>query len=348
MIHRHADLCSFHPSSSCHSPNSALPKPNKRFLSSIIRTVDDHNASLLKEQADAARQARRSLYGSTLDRDAVRRERNPYEEADQRIRRRRERDGDRQGGREDGERGAMRMFSGALGATNAASSSRSGVGSSGSPRRRNHREREEERPRGDKRDPRRYEEDYDTPTDSRVRTRDDDIPSFKRRHEAQEDDDSRSRHKRDDAGSSRRPVEEDDARKSRREDRVHEPTTRRSRRKDEREGSRSVSNERNTERRRSRRDEKNLSSTTSHQPELEQATRPTAASGAGEPPAAAVSIPTPPSKMDKYFAPTYDPRLDFSAVLPVPSTGLVHAASSGEVGWDAMLSVLKSRGKKVR
>ncbi len=58
--------------------------------------------------------------------------------------------------------------------------------------------------------------------------------------------------------------------------------------------------------------------------------------------------PPPASKMDKYFTHTYDPRLDFSAVLPVPASGLVDAASSVEVGWDTMLDVLKSRGKKAR
>lgn len=51
--------------------------------------------------------------------------------------------------------------------------------------------------------------------------------------------------------------------------------------------------------------------------------------------------------MDKYFAETYDPRFDYSAVLPVPKEGLVGIGSSVEVGWNGMLDVLKSRGKKV-
>ena len=34
------------------------PKPNKRFLSSIIRSTDDHNKSILRAQAMAAQEAR--------------------------------------------------------------------------------------------------------------------------------------------------------------------------------------------------------------------------------------------------------------------------------------------------
>ncbi|WVQ66951.1 uncharacterized protein L199_005142 [Kwoniella botswanensis] len=50
------------------SPDPSLPKTNKRFLASVIRTVDGHNSALLKAQAQSARDARgessRSASGS--------------------------------------------------------------------------------------------------------------------------------------------------------------------------------------------------------------------------------------------------------------------------------------------
>jgi hypothetical protein len=49
------------------------------------------------------------------------------------------------------------------------------------------------------------------------------------------------------------------------------------------------------------------------------------------------------SKMDRYFEESYNPQLDLTGVLPIPSNGLVP-----DVGWDNMLAVLKEKGKKVR
>ncbi|GMK56566.1 hypothetical protein CspeluHIS016_0304060 [Cutaneotrichosporon spelunceum] len=65
------------------SPDPSAPKPNKRFLSSIIRQVDGHNNALLRQQAEAARQAQRA--------------REPERKA-----------------RGDGKAGANRLFGGAL------------------------------------------------------------------------------------------------------------------------------------------------------------------------------------------------------------------------------------------
>ncbi|KAL4250314.1 hypothetical protein ABKN59_003171 [Abortiporus biennis] len=50
-----------------------------------------------------------------------------------------------------------------------------------------------------------------------------------------------------------------------------------------------------------------------------------------------------PSKMDKYFEPDYDPRLDVAplSVPPVPSTGLIPDADYE--GWDAMLELIRLR-----
>lgn len=51
-----------------------------------------------------------------------------------------------------------------------------------------------------------------------------------------------------------------------------------------------------------------------------------------------------PSKMDKYFEESYDPRFDvasLSAVPNVPATGLINDAEFE--GWDAMLELIKQR-----
>lgn len=50
-----------------------------------------------------------------------------------------------------------------------------------------------------------------------------------------------------------------------------------------------------------------------------------------------------PSKMDKYFEASYDPRFDVAplAVPNVPATGLVSNAEFE--GWDAMLDLIKQR-----
>lgn len=50
-----------------------------------------------------------------------------------------------------------------------------------------------------------------------------------------------------------------------------------------------------------------------------------------------------PSKMDRYFEDSYDPRLDVAplAVPSIPSTGLIDDADFA--GWDAMLEVIRRR-----
>lgn len=65
------------------------------------------------------------------------------------------------------------------------------------------------------------------------------------------------------------------------------------------------------------------------------------------PPSPPTSSPPPlpplPSKMDKYFESSYDPRLDVAplAVPSVPKTGLIDDADFA--GWDAMLEVIRQR-----
>lgn len=60
-----------------------------------------------------------------------------------------------------------------------------------------------------------------------------------------------------------------------------------------------------------------------------------------------------PSKMDKYFTPTYDPSLDFSlSAMTDPMTGLIseQGGKGMEVGWERMLGVVEARreGKRER
>ncbi|PCH34393.1 hypothetical protein WOLCODRAFT_135685 [Wolfiporia cocos MD-104 SS10] len=53
--------------------------------------------------------------------------------------------------------------------------------------------------------------------------------------------------------------------------------------------------------------------------------------------------PAPPSKMDKYFESSYDPRLDIAPLTTpnVPATGLINDAEFA--GWDAMLEIIRLR-----
>ena len=54
-----------------------------------------------------------------------------------------------------------------------------------------------------------------------------------------------------------------------------------------------------------------------------------------------------PSKMDKYFEASYDPRLDvtpLSNTPKVPATGLVEGAEFD--GWEAMLEVIRERRER--
>ncbi|KAI9634119.1 uncharacterized protein MKK02DRAFT_38790 [Dioszegia hungarica] len=54
------------------APDANAPKPNKRFLASVIRTVDGHNAALLRDQARTARDARTGRYRDDSDRERER------------------------------------------------------------------------------------------------------------------------------------------------------------------------------------------------------------------------------------------------------------------------------------
>ncbi|KAI0756105.1 hypothetical protein C8Q80DRAFT_1264208 [Daedaleopsis nitida] len=72
-------------------------------------------------------------------------------------------------------------------------------------------------------------------------------------------------------------------------------------------------------------------------------TLPSSAPSRSRSPSVGPSSPGPPSKMDKYFEQSYDPRLDVAPLtLPtVPATGLISDAEFA--GWDAMLELIRLR-----
>lgn len=294
------------------SPDPSLPKPNKRFLASVIRTVDGHNNALLRSQAEAAKQARNErmpgpsrpntigsssrasggaasrLFGGAV-KDMARndsakiRSREREHRGDERTVRRRDEER-----REDGER-----------------SSRSG-----------HDRRDDKHNRWD--DNRRSRDVDKDSRDSTHKSRNDNYDRHHGRHERRKDrsyerkgygsDGDQSRHR------SRRGDVDDDSERDRKG---------RKRRYDRDSRSPSPSKRRHS----------SIMSSPASKP-LRDPTPP-------PPPQDLSSSPSPPpvSKMDKYFESSYDPRLDLPAV---PAQGLV-----AEVGWDNMLAILKERGKKV-
>jgi hypothetical protein len=265
------------------SAASSLPKPNKRFLSSVIRQVDGHNTALLREQALAAQEASRDLLppsGRGLDRD-----RSKYRGSSSGPSR---------------PAGAARLFGGALGAASTSKSRQSQV--------------ERER-------------DYRQGSDSGQRSREDERVKARQgrdrgdRYDGEDRDERRYRSSaktRDDRDARRRSISGDNGREQIRH-REHTSADRRSRSPEVRRVL-AVPVERN--------------SAVSKQQNGHPASPALVASDRPAPPIQ--------SKMDRYFDEAYDPQLDFTGVLPIPSDGLVP-----DVGWDNMLAVLKEKGKKV-
>ncbi|KAL1408558.1 hypothetical protein Q8F55_005371 [Vanrija albida] len=322
------------------SPDPSLPKPNKRFLASIIRNVDGHNTALLRQQAESARDARRArepaasssrratpgsaasrLFGGALrsvGRDASRRE-------------------DRGRGAGDGDEARDRRESGR-----------------GERRERERsRERSRERERDDRRrgDDRRRDRDDDRRRDrDDRRTRRDDSDDDRRRRRDDSDDDRRRR--RDDSDDRRRRRDDsDDDRRGKRSSRRDGSDDERDRRRRE-DGGRRRDDDSERRRRRERDEdrrgkEKRRRDDSSSPPRRRRdrsdspPRRTRRSPSASPPPPPDLSPPASPiSRMDKYFKKSYDPALD---VGEVPKAGLVTA-----VGWDNMLAVLKDRGKKRR
>ncbi|BEJ13531.1 hypothetical protein CspHIS471_0307050 [Cutaneotrichosporon sp. HIS471] len=292
------------------SPDPNAPKPNKRFLSSIIRQVDGHNNALLRQQAEAVRQAQRA--------------REPVRKA-----------------RGDGKTGANRLFGGALRGLG----DRERKPSRSDRRERDGRDREERKVDGDDHSRKRqHERDRDCDRrhgrkeegrDHRHRERSRSRSRSPRRRRHSDDDDERKTRRRYDSDNEerrpRRPEQREhscDDRHGKERDLSHEHRSEDRRRRRDR--PRSLSHRRETERSKSHRDrDRGLSRSPSPRrsppaPPARSRTRTT--QDADDRPREPSSSPPPPpsriSRMDRYFKRDYDPRLDIGKV---PKTGPVTA-----------------------
>ncbi|OCF61324.1 hypothetical protein L486_00972 [Kwoniella mangroviensis CBS 10435] len=258
------------------SPDPSLPKTNKRFLASVIRTVDGHNSALLKAQAQSARDARgessRSGKGT----------------------------------------GGSRMFGGALRDMSRNGNGKGKEREREKERDDRHTRRGDDRPSRDARGDggsRRYDE-YDCERTStkhgeddarRSRGYDDDRDLNRRRdrssngHKDRSSDRSRERDRNRDRSKESRRKDEKRARHHGSED---ELTEGQSRRKDQQSIS-DISNKPNRQSRSPLRTEKPQGPAKASSP-----------SGSPSPDSPSAPI----SKMDKYFNSSYDPRLDFAPI----------------------------------
>ncbi|KIY50484.1 hypothetical protein FISHEDRAFT_64701 [Fistulina hepatica ATCC 64428] len=285
---------------------SNAPRTNKRFLSSIIRSTDDHNRSVLRQQAEAAQEIK-------MEREAQERRerRRRAEEAVQAEKRR---------GRRVDDEEAWDRWDGRK-ATN------------------------EKRP---KRKWEIWNGDHDDDSESSLRYR-------RHRSRSNRYHDSSNRHSRRSRSRSR-SVSYDEDIEDKHRSRRHEYSysshrhSRRSKSPVRRTQSPSAKGESSTSRVRSPspRDRKSES----HK-ERERHTASTIRLGLpadGSENISHSSSPEPepahhvPSKMDKYFEDSYDPRLDVAplSMTPlVPATGLIDSTEFD--GWDAMLELLRQR-----
>ena len=273
------------------SGTSALPKPNKRFLSSVIRQVDDHNTALLREQALAAQEASRDLPIASSSRD-------PHDSRPQ-----------ERGSRPNRPVGAARLFGGALGAARTSKNRQTEV----EDRRDHRRERSPSRS---------YEASSSRSYVDRERG-DDRSPGSSHRYEDSRRSEQEYRRDKSSTTAPRYRSRSRDVRTNLDQENKRQSTRReRSRSLSRIEDKSSAIRKRRSESK-SRGDRSSLQMTESE------------ADNADAPPIQ--------SKMDRYFEESYNPQLDLTGVLNIPSSGLVP-----DVGWDNMLAVLKEKGKKVR
>ncbi|KAG6894595.1 hypothetical protein C0992_005471 [Termitomyces sp. T32_za158] len=329
--------------------DSPAPRTNKRFLSSIIKTTEDHNKTVLRAQALAAQEQKRER-----DEQERRARRRRAEEAAEAERMRRGR-GRRHGrGREDSwERWEGRREGRERRTRDWERDWREETGGEGEGKR--ERERHEGRSRRDgersreERSKRRSREEA-----GETRTREESSKSrreHRRPRYALDDIDSDSpRHR----SRSRSPVPSDveserepPRPKSKRKRATPSPSRSRSR-------SRSPAPKSSHKHKHKHKRTKPPTAASSHtahstSPRPPSSSPPPLPSGPPPPPPPPGPPPPPPparrlpSKMDKYFEESYDPRLDVAplAVPSVPKTGLISDAEYA--GWDAMLELLRVR-----
>lgn len=285
--------------SSTSSSSSRAPKPNTRFLKSLVRDVDGHNTSLLREQANAARAAAADKFyrDAKLQPGNATRSRHNDDPDVARMK---------------------RLFGGAVG--NAASSRSHETSAS-----RSASSRALAPSRSDPRQHQLMTSSHGGAAGSWRRGSTSHSGSrFERDEEASEDEDKDW--SRRDVGRSKprsamqRPDEEEAKQLRRKRSSEVENVERRPK-----EGERSRSPV-STSRLR------------------ETVTQPKRQLPPDHYPSAGPAIP---SKMDRYFEPSYDPKKDYRAMLDaqdvaVPRTGLV---PNVDIGWDSMLSTIKYRGE---
>lgn len=304
--------CASSPSSSGTKSSGPKLATNKSFLSSMIRSVDGHNQSLLRQQALAARGSQDAAAG-----------RHPSSR----------------------DRG--------IESTSSRGGGSSSKGMRGwSPEAGNN---ERESDKGKRRER------------SRSRSRDRDLEDRRRTRDRNDGDEGTSRRRGNDdrdrdgdrpsSSSSRRRRNRDESEDEEAEERRRE--RRRKRREEERDDGRPSASSRDERSKRSRSDKSPSSSSrttfpralsSSAQPEADTPSTSAAAGSSrlalpsrsadrSSTPDAGPSHVPPPSKMDKYFEDSYDPRLD---VAPPPKTGMV-----GE-GWERMLDAMKEKDDEKR
>ncbi|KAF4604640.1 hypothetical protein EYR40_003414 [Pleurotus pulmonarius] len=324
--------------------DSNAPKTNKRFLTSIIRSTDDHNKTVLRAQAlaaeevkqarlDAERKERRARAEEAVAAEKMRRSRGEgsSSSSSQRRSRHRREDNDKRKGEDeswdhwDGRRAERKRISRDWATWDGNESDRSDAHDH--KRRRTSRTRDKKRHR-DSRKRSKYDDEHrrhrsrSHSLDTTKRTcRRDDSPggasdtSSRGRTRGRKYDDARSPqiHVRGSDSCSRRPSplpSDREAELRRTLKGKHKATSppMGSRKRSSSETTMSIS---------------------------EPASR---ASTPGPDP-----LPQLPSKMDKYFEESYDPRLDVAPLSApkVPATGLINNAEYE--GWDAMLDLLRQR-----
>ncbi|KAH0591335.1 hypothetical protein H2248_001414 [Termitomyces sp. 'cryptogamus'] len=303
--------------------DSPAPRTNKRFLSSIIKTTEDHNKTVLRAQAIAAQEQKRER--EEEERRARRRRAEEAVEAERMRRGRREESWDRWDGRREGKRRRDWEDDGE----------------------RERRHREKRRP-GRKEDAGQERESSRSPRRSKRRSRRDrNDEDGETRHKSRKRSRSRSRRKAQKYALD--DIDSDTARDSqaqRRSTTVRSEESLKRRRTPSRSPSppppppaRSPSP---VPKHRSKRTKR-----TSLSPRPPSGSPPPLPSGPPPPLPSPGPFPPPharlPSKMDKYFEESYDPRLDVAplAVPTVPKTGLINDAEYA--GWDAMLELLRVR-----
>ena len=293
------------------SSSSRAHKPNTRFLKSLVRDVDGHNTALLREQANSARAAAADKFYQNTD---------PRSERDGGRQSRDSRSRTRNG--EDVDVARMkRLFGGA-------------VGLAAGSRRSDDRSRRDAEESSTRRQASRHLESHQSSSTSAVKSGGSGGAAGSWRREASGHSTSRY-HSEDEAS------EDEEKGWSRKDVGRSKPRSAVERAREEEEA---------RERRRARREEDQRKEKQRNRSPAPPAKRPFRDDVPGlriPPPDITLAAPSIPSKMDRYFEPTYDPTKDYRAMLDaqdvaVPRTGLVPDV---DIGWDSMLSTIKYRGQ---